>query len=313
MINILGKPETEYREITYSERSEFYEVEHATNMDAAFLGSLLTREIKSVLEVPCGVGRNVFLFARKGLDVLGVDLNPQMIERAEARLIDDQLSKYKSNVEFRQGDIRSLSLSRSFDLVVVPVEAFRLLDTDADAIKALWSLGRCVSPDGSMLIDLAKFGDRKLSSTGRPAFYAPDEPDGKIIWEWTRPLPHGGWLTRLRRQFHDGRKMKFRFYFGVSQGGNTRHLFTDLVLRMYEQNQIENLIRSANLKILSSFGDHSGAPSSDRSARLIYRLRPICGYDESSSGNMHSCHGDDHYGDVWFWPKCNGCHIARGD
>mmetsp|Transcript_29296 Transcript_29296/g.56901 ORF Transcript_29296/g.56901 Transcript_29296/m.56901 type:complete len:278 (+) Transcript_29296:797-1630(+) len=270
-MTVLTHPETDYLPITYAERSEFYETEHATKMDEAFLTSFLTVGVHSVLEVPCGVGRNVFLFAKHGVEVVGVDLEHQMVAQANQRRQEAQGTPH---VTFAQGDMRALDLGRTFDLVVVPIDAFQLLPSDDDARLALQSLGQCVAPGGSLVIDLARFGDRSLDAHSRPIFYDPDQADGIIVHEWTRALPQQGTLTRSRKQMHDGRLMKFRFFYDVVEREDSRHLFTDLTLRMYTRTQIEALIQQAGLEIVAAFGNHNRGPLGDDSARLIYQLRP---------------------------------------
>jgi len=273
-VNKLTDIKTGYQPITYAERSEFYEIEHATDMDAGFLTSFLMDETKSVLEVPCGVGRNVFLFAEHGIEAVGIDLEHQMIAQAKQRLSDPLFARFGHNASFHQGDMRQLSLGRAFDLVVTPIDAFQLLLNDDDAVSALESLGNCVASEGSLIIDLARFGDTSIDLHSRPVFYDPKQPDGIIIKEWTRTLNTGATLTRSRRQTHDGRLMKFRFFYEVSGRIDERKLYTDLTLRKYNRSQIEKLIRQAGLTIVNSFGNHNRDELTDRSARLIYELQP---------------------------------------
>ncbi|MFD1423466.1 MULTISPECIES: hypothetical protein [Laceyella] len=47
------------KKITYQERAQFYYVEYDTNVDQHFLQSLVSSDVHSILEVPCGTGRNV--------------------------------------------------------------------------------------------------------------------------------------------------------------------------------------------------------------------------------------------------------------
>ena len=272
-MNDLAKAEQHYRKITYEERACFYAVEHATEMDAEFLMSFLTPDVGSILEVPCGVGRNVFLFATRVKNVMGVDLEENMIEFAKQRCGDFSKVPNSCRIDFAQGDMRTLSLDRTFDLVVVPIDAFQLLHNDADAIKSLKSLSRCLSGRGSLLIDLARFGDATLSSASRPIFYDPGQADGDIVREWTRPLPCGSSLTRSRRQLHDGRFVNFRFYYDLVSAQKASHMYTDLILRSYTQDQIEALIAAAGLKVLASFGDHHRSPITEKCARFIFQLR----------------------------------------
>jgi SAM-dependent methyltransferase len=99
------------------------------------------------LEVGCGPGRLSVLLARRGLEVTGVDLDPAMIQRAQAnaaRSTDDDREP-----SFLVGDVASLAFSdRSFDLVVSTLSMHHWADPSA----GLAEIGRVLRPDGRVLI-----------------------------------------------------------------------------------------------------------------------------------------------------------------
>ena len=75
--------------------------------EADFVSSL---QPQSVLDAGCGTGRVTIELARRGLEVVGVDLNPSMIETARARAPD---------LDFRIAQLVDLTLDRTFDVVVM--------------------------------------------------------------------------------------------------------------------------------------------------------------------------------------------------
>ncbi len=272
------KDPSAYNPITYAERAQFYETEHATEMDAAFLARFLEAAPAHVLEVPCGVGRNVLRIAQQGFKVTGVDLESAMVTRLAQRLDQPDLAHLKPLVKVRQADMRSLQLSSTFDLIIVPIDAFQLLLTDEDALAALRSLAGCLTPRGSLLIDLARFERHGVSEKSRPIYYDPAAPDGHPIHEWDRRLPSGGALTRYRIQHHDDTVMRFRFLYEKTETQGEQFLYTDLKLRRYANGSFKDLIQQAQLQIVESFGDHDFGPLTPSSARVIYRLaRPAYG------------------------------------
>jgi len=64
----------------------------------------------SVLDAGCGTGRVAIELARRGLDVVGVDLDPSMLERARAKA---------PQVAWVESDLAALDLGRRFDAVVL--------------------------------------------------------------------------------------------------------------------------------------------------------------------------------------------------
>jgi 2-polyprenyl-3-methyl-5-hydroxy-6-metoxy-1,4-benzoquinol methylase len=75
--------------------------------EAAFVASL---EPRSVLDAGCGTGRVAIELARRGIAVVGVDLDPSMLATAQRR---------GPEVEWIQHDLATLDLGRTFDIVMM--------------------------------------------------------------------------------------------------------------------------------------------------------------------------------------------------
>jgi len=79
----------------------------AVHGEADFVASLAPT---SVLDAGCGTGRVAIELARRGIDVVGVDADPEMLERAERR---------RPDLVWVLADLASLVLDRRFDVVVM--------------------------------------------------------------------------------------------------------------------------------------------------------------------------------------------------
>jgi len=66
---------------------------------------------RSVLDAGCGTGRVAIELARRGLDVTGVDLDPDLLDRARRAAPD---------VRWECHDLARMSLGRRFDVVAMP-------------------------------------------------------------------------------------------------------------------------------------------------------------------------------------------------
>lgn len=77
--------------------------------EATFVDTLDPRP-RTVLDAGCGTGRVAIELARRGLDVVGVDVAPDML--ATARRLAPELS-------WIEADLAELDLARSFDAVVL--------------------------------------------------------------------------------------------------------------------------------------------------------------------------------------------------
>jgi SAM-dependent methyltransferase len=98
----------------------------------------------SALDVGCGVGRWSLELARRGHSVTGLDLSPYMIEVARARASGLRVS-------FAVGDVVSMNLGRTFDLILCVTVVQHILDP-ALARIAIERLASHLSPGGQLIL-----------------------------------------------------------------------------------------------------------------------------------------------------------------
>jgi ubiquinone/menaquinone biosynthesis C-methylase UbiE len=148
----------------YDEIADQYEKE--TWFDQHILGvarlrkMLLSKATGKILEVACGTGQNLPLFARNS-KITAVDLSPKMLELARANAI-----KHNLDVNLALMDAENLEFAdRSFDTVISTLSTC----TFPNPVKALQEIKRVCRPDGLILLLehghsnlpwLAKFQDR---------------------------------------------------------------------------------------------------------------------------------------------------------
>jgi SAM-dependent methyltransferase len=76
--------------------------------EADFIGRF---EPDTVLDAGCGTGRVAIELARRGIDVVGVDLDPPMLHEARVKA---------PHLEWVEADLCHLALGRTFDVVAMP-------------------------------------------------------------------------------------------------------------------------------------------------------------------------------------------------
>ena len=99
------------------------------------------------LDLCCGTGDIAFALANQGAEVIGLDFNEQMLQVAEARLL--QNSKFKiQNSKFLQGDAQELPFSdNSFDIVTVGYGLRNLTSWE----RGLSEMARVAKPGGRII------------------------------------------------------------------------------------------------------------------------------------------------------------------
>ncbi len=99
-------------------------------------------EPKTALDAGCGFGRVGIELHARGVEIVGVDLDADLLERAERRAPD---------LDWRLGDLSTLAIGRRFDLVVLAGNVIGFV-TSGDRIDAVRNCARHVAPGGVLVM-----------------------------------------------------------------------------------------------------------------------------------------------------------------
>lgn len=96
---------------------------------------------RSVLDAGCGTGRIGIELARRGAEVVGVDLDPRMLGQARAKAPD---------LEWHCADLAGFDVRRSFDLILLAGNVMIFLTPGTEA-GVLANLARHLAPGGLLV------------------------------------------------------------------------------------------------------------------------------------------------------------------
>ncbi|MBM9537540.1 class I SAM-dependent methyltransferase [Desulfobulbus alkaliphilus] len=99
------------------------------------------REVRTLLDIGCGGGKNVYNLKRS-FNVTGLDLSPTML--AQAKELNPECT-------FVHGDMRSFSLNRSFDAVLMD-DAIAHMNNRVDFEEAFRAAYAHLNPGGVMVV-----------------------------------------------------------------------------------------------------------------------------------------------------------------
>ena len=256
-------------EILYKERARIYEYESTETEDHDFILSLaLQNDVSSILEVFSGVGRNVLKLSETGKEISAVDLEPNMIEVLKKKAELNSLV----NVNAFVGDVRTFYLSKKFDLIIIPREAFQMLLSQEDRLKALINLSEHLSSTGTLMLDLANFYRKNIGcNESLITYYAPGIEDGTIVKDWTKKIDNGYKLTRYHSQnTKKDNYIKFQFFYILKNGLRQCKKFSSNVeLYKIDLNEVLELLKAAGLTVDIVYGDYNKTNFNNNSRRMI--------------------------------------------
>jgi SAM-dependent methyltransferase len=102
---------------------------------------------QSILNLGCGTGNHDFIFGNKGYKVTGVDLSQSMIDIANAK------KQNEAQLDFLQGDIRTLKLNQTFDIVMSLFHVMSYQTINDDLSNAIKTAHAHLEKDGLFVFD----------------------------------------------------------------------------------------------------------------------------------------------------------------
>jgi len=105
--------------------------------------------VTRMLEPACGTGRLLRVLARRGYDMVGLDLNRSALDFLAAFLKRNRLK-----AELIEGDMAAFTLERPVDLAFNTLNGFRHLLTEEEAVSHLCCVGEALRPGGLYILGM---------------------------------------------------------------------------------------------------------------------------------------------------------------
>ncbi|HEY2788554.1 MAG TPA: methyltransferase domain-containing protein [Gaiellales bacterium] len=202
-----------------------------------------------VLDIPCGHGRHSIELARRGLRVVGVDLNdlPLELASADARAAGVQL-------DLRRLDMREIEFRDEFDAVLNLWTSFGYFESEAEDRLVLERALRALRPGGALVIEtinlhgtLRRFEPRAWHELGA----------GRLLLEERAFDP---WKGRM----HSGWTL-------VEPSGDRVPM--SFATRAYTLVELTGMMAAAGFDVEAAWGDYQGSDYRVDSRRMIVLAR----------------------------------------
>ncbi len=244
----------------YSRVAQFYDVYVKTEFDVPFFLEQ-ARDASQVLELMSGTGRLSVPLIEAGVNLTCVDNSPEMLA-----LLRKKLTQKGRSARVHEMDVCDLTLTGTFDLIIVPFHSFaEILDRD-DQRKALAGIRGLLSATGRFICTLLN-PPVKVRSI-----------NGQLTQRGKHRLPDGqGTLFVSAIQHHDAAHHLVRgtqFYEVYDAKGVMRSKsFVDVQFYLHKRNAFQQLVESQGFEVLNLYGDYSCGPfQADESPVMIWIL-----------------------------------------
>jgi SAM-dependent methyltransferase len=218
--------------------------------DVAFYIEAAKQAGGPVLEVGCGTGRVLIPTARAGLDIVGLDLSPQMLAVCRDRLRDEPAT-VQFRVQLVEADMRQFELGRTFAIATIPFRPFQHLLTVEDQLSCLASIRRHLVIGGALVFDL--FNPSLDALVNRPVGEEfAEEPEFST--------PDGRRITRRHKTVAQDRFNQTNhhelIYYVTHPDGREERLVQSFQLRYLFRFEAEHLLARAGFEVEHLYSDY---------------------------------------------------------
>ncbi len=137
----------QHYELLYGEKDYEGECSYVQQLFSAYCTN-----IDSMLELGCGMAGHAIPFARIGYKMVCVDRSPIMLEggKEKAKTLD---AEHRDRLMFMQGDIRTIQLDQSFDVVISLFHVMSYLTSNTDLESTIRNVASHLRIGGVFIFD----------------------------------------------------------------------------------------------------------------------------------------------------------------
>lgn len=221
--------------------------------DLPFYRALAGEHGGPVLELGCGTGRVALALAGEGLEVVGVDAAPAMIEAAGAKA-----ATLGVGLTLALGDIRSFDLGRTFPLVLLTYNTLNHL-------LELESIARCLTAVKEHMDERSVFA----IDTFQPslAFLGGDPERRRPILRYRDPYTEAEVLLSEENHYEPARQRNRVVWTYEVEGRVVRT--DEMTMRLFFPNELETLLSLSGFVIEGRYGDYDFRPFGSTSGKQL--------------------------------------------
>jgi len=240
-------------------KAELYALTHRGNPgDVAFYREVC-RGSKSVLELGSGAGRLLTALASSARELVGLELDPQLLDLARQNCRALPPAKRKS-LRIVAADMRDFELPRRFERVLIPYNTLYCLLGRREALACFRAVRRALVPGGTLAFDVWNAEPFRQHAAGSDA----DVHEPIVSFRHARRT----WDVFERSRFRRSRqRLDVTYSYVPREGGATYQI--PIAQRYFLASELSQLLSRTGFVVRARYGDFSRSPFRARSPHLI--------------------------------------------
>lgn len=206
----------------------------------------------TVLDLCCGTGSVSLILAREGYRVTGVDISPEMIERAQRKVQATGLS-----VDYHVQDASQLRLGRRFDLVISLFDSLNYILDSAALQQVFHRVSEILEPGALFIFDV----NTELALAGGYFDQSNIGSRSPVLYHWRSSYDNSSRICRIQMDFVYRRHSAERRVSIVHRQ------------RAYDLDEIRQMLSTAGLDVLAVCDAYSFRKATSHSDRAFFVAR----------------------------------------
>ncbi|MGI6295682.1 MAG: class I SAM-dependent methyltransferase [Armatimonadota bacterium] len=227
-------------------RYDIYEASEVSRSQVDFVIDALSLQPGArLLDLCCGQGRHLIELAKRGYDVVGLDLSEYMLDKCRAAAAEQGVEPVLVHA-----DMREIGFTEEFDAVINMYTSFGYLENPDEDQKALNAASLALRGGGLFLIDLMN-RDWLLNDFE------------SVVWQEN---PRGDLILADRHFDSLTGRLNARELTIYCDGHREENVNS---IRLYTFNELEAMLLKAGLMVQSVYGDYDASVFEAASRRMI--------------------------------------------
>jgi ubiquinone/menaquinone biosynthesis C-methylase UbiE len=204
-----------------------------------------------VLDIACGTGTVALLLANKGMEIVGVDISPAMVEQAKAKALRET-----ANVEcFAQDASQMTPIDPPADTAICLFDSLNNILELSKFEDALRNIKRSLTDGGLLIFDLnTAYAFRQGMFNQRSS-----KMDKPLSYVWRSKYDEPSHLCTVTMNFE------------IDEPDQALQRFTEVhTQRAYTRGEVEESLRSAGFTEITSYDAYTLFPPKKRSDRIFW-------------------------------------------